>query len=91
LEKKRIDTRRVVYKKIHGHRPGDFFPEKLICERVELIREKKEDVLLDELAEVLSGEEKKNEFVVLDTELDMDIAEVEEDMQAFTDIKGVMV
>ncbi len=45
-----------------------FFPEKLVCERVELIQEKKEDVLLDELAEKLSGEEKKNEFMVLDTE-----------------------
>ena len=27
-----------------------FFPEKLICERVEMILTKKEDVLLDELA-----------------------------------------
>ncbi len=45
-----------------------FFPEKLVCERVELIQEKKEDVLLDELAAKLSGEEQKNEFVVMDTE-----------------------
>ena len=44
-----------------------FFPEKLVCERVELIQEKKEDVLLDELAAKLSVEE-KNEFVVMDTE-----------------------
>ena len=45
-----------------------FFPEKLVCERVELIISKKEDVLLDELAKTLSGEESKNEFIVLNTE-----------------------
>ena len=45
-----------------------FFPEKLVCERVELIISKKEDVLLDELAKELSHEENKNEFVVLNTE-----------------------
>ena len=45
-----------------------FFPEKLVCERVELIISKKEDVLLDELAKTLSSEESKNEFVILNTE-----------------------
>ena len=45
-----------------------FFPEKLVCERIELILTKKEDVLLDELAKEISGEESKNEFVVLNTE-----------------------
>ena len=45
-----------------------FFPEKLVCERVELIISKKEDVLLDELAKEISGEESKNEFVILNTE-----------------------
>lgn len=45
-----------------------FFPEKLVCERIEMIQSMKEDVLLDELAKKLSGEEQKNEFVVLDTE-----------------------
>ena len=45
-----------------------FFPEKLVCERVELIISKKEDVLLDELAKTISREENKNEFVVLNTE-----------------------
>ena len=45
-----------------------FFPEKLVCERVELIISKKEDVLLDELAKTLSSEENKNEFVILNTE-----------------------
>lgn len=45
-----------------------FFPEKLICERVEIIQSKKEDILLDELAKEFSGEEKKNEFIILNTE-----------------------
>ena len=44
-----------------------FFPEKLVCERVETIQSMKEEVLLDELADKLSGEEKKNEFIVLNT------------------------
>ena len=44
-----------------------FFPEKLVSERVELIISKKEDILLDELAKEISGEESKNEFIVLDT------------------------
>ena len=39
-----------------------------VCERVEMILSKKEDILLDELAKKLSGEEKKNEFVILNTE-----------------------
>lgn len=45
-----------------------FFPEKLICERIQTIQTKKEDILLDELAEELCGEEKKNEFILLSTE-----------------------
>ena len=45
-----------------------FFPEKLVCERIERIQSMKEDVLLDELAKHFSGEEKKNEFLVLQTE-----------------------
>lgn len=44
-----------------------FFPEDAICERVELILSKKEDVLLDELAEKISGDEKKNDFLVVRT------------------------
>ena len=44
-----------------------FFPEELICERIQLIQSMKEDVLLDELASKLSGEEKRKEFIVLDT------------------------
>ena len=45
-----------------------FFPEALICQRVETILTKKEDVLLDELAKELSGEAKKNGFLILQTE-----------------------
>lgn len=45
-----------------------FFPEKLVCERIERIQSMKEDVFLDELAKQFSGEEKKNEFLVLQTE-----------------------
>ncbi|MBP3572242.1 MAG: DUF4004 family protein [Clostridia bacterium] len=45
-----------------------FFPEALICQRVELILGKKEDVLLDELARELSGEAQKDVFLILQTE-----------------------
>ena len=44
-----------------------FFPKDLIFERVELILAKKEDVLLDELAEKISGEEKANAKIVIET------------------------
>ncbi|MBQ8610996.1 MAG: DUF4004 family protein [Oscillospiraceae bacterium] len=44
-----------------------FFPQKLVCERVETILSMKEDVLLDELAQQLSGEEKKQETMMLVT------------------------
>ena len=44
-----------------------FFPEALICGRVETILAKKEDVLLDELAQELSGEAQKDEYIILQT------------------------
>ncbi|MBQ8830937.1 MAG: DUF4004 family protein [Oscillospiraceae bacterium] len=44
-----------------------FFPKDLIFERVELILGKREDVLLDELAQELSGEEESNAKIVIDT------------------------
>lgn len=44
-----------------------FFPEKLINERIELIKSMKDDVSLDELANRLSGEELKNEFLIFKT------------------------
>lgn len=45
-----------------------FFPEVLICERIETILAKKDDVLLDELARELSGEAQNDEFLILQTE-----------------------
>ena len=44
-----------------------FFPEKLVCERIEKIQSMKDEVLLDDLAEKLSGEENKNEFLLVGT------------------------
>ena len=44
-----------------------FFPEELICERMELILSTKEDTLLDELAAKLTGEELNNRSVVIET------------------------
>lgn len=44
-----------------------FFPEALICGRVETILEKREEVLLDELAQELSGEAQRDEYVILQT------------------------
>ena len=61
-----------------------FFPEKLVCERVELIIDKKEDVLLDELAKELSCEESKNEFIVLNTEFG-------EKSFRLCDVKGISI
>ena len=44
-----------------------FFPADLIFERVELILAKKEDILRDELAEKIFGEEETNAKIVIDT------------------------
>lgn len=44
-----------------------FFPEELICERMERILSTKEDTLLDELARTLSGEEQGNRTVTIET------------------------
>lgn len=44
-----------------------FFPEALIRERVERILETKNEVLLDELAGKLSGEDRQNAFLIIDT------------------------
>ena len=45
-----------------------FFPERLICERVDMILAKKEDVLLDELAKELHGVAQADEYLILHTE-----------------------
>ena len=44
-----------------------FFPRELICERVELIKEQKDDVSLDELAERLSYRTMKSATLTLET------------------------
>ena len=44
-----------------------FFPEKLVCERMELILTTKEDTLLDELAAKLSGEAGNDGVIVIET------------------------
>lgn len=44
-----------------------FFPESLICERVERILSTKEDILLDELAAKLSGEDQNNKALIIET------------------------
>lgn len=42
-----------------------FFPERIICERIELIQGLKEDVLLDELAKKLNAKEKAEASITL--------------------------
>ena len=44
-----------------------FFPKDLIFERVELILSNKEDILLDKLAEKISGDEKADAKLVINT------------------------
>lgn len=44
-----------------------FFPEDLICERVELILSTKDDVLLDELAARLTGEKRNIGSIAVET------------------------
>lgn len=44
-----------------------FFPKDLIFKRVELILSNKEDILLDELAKKISGDEENNAKIVIDT------------------------
>ena len=44
-----------------------FFPEDLVCERMELILSAKDDVLLDELAERITGESNTEPSLTLET------------------------
>lgn len=44
-----------------------FFPEKLICERVEIILGKKDSTSLEELAMQFSGAQKEESFLIVDT------------------------
>lgn len=45
-----------------------FFPERLICERIELIQSKKDEASLDELACELCGIDESNDVLILSTE-----------------------
>ena len=45
-----------------------FFPERLICERIELIQAKKDEASLDELADELCGSDESNDVLLLSTE-----------------------
>ena len=44
-----------------------FFPEKKICERIELILSKKDDVSLNELAKSIKGHENENNVLMIST------------------------
>jgi DNA-binding transcriptional MerR regulator len=44
-----------------------FFPRKLICERMELIKKQKDDVSLEELSKLFSKESKKTASIIIDT------------------------
>lgn len=59
-----------------------FFPKDLIIERVELILSKKENILLDELAEKIFGEEESNAKIVIETVFGEKIFRIK-------DIKGI--
>lgn len=44
-----------------------FFPEKLVCKRIETIQSMKDEILLDELAKKLSGEDDGGEMLTVVT------------------------
>ncbi len=44
-----------------------FFPEKLICERIEMIKNQKDDLSLDELSKMLNTETEKKSALIIDT------------------------
>ena len=44
-----------------------FFPRKLICERIEIIKKQKDDVSLKELAKLFSRESQRSAAVIIDT------------------------
>ena len=46
-----------------------FFPEKLVCQRVELIQSQKDDLSLDELASQLNQEDEKKAIMIVKTAL----------------------
>ena len=64
-----------------------FFPEDLICERMERIMATKEDVLLDELAAAFSGEEKNDQSIMVETAYGKHVYKVS-DIRKITFIRG---
>lgn len=44
-----------------------FFPRKLICERMDIIKKQKDDVSLEELSKLFSSESQKNAAIIIDT------------------------
>ena len=50
---------------VTGHET--FFPRKLICERIEIIKKQKDDVSLKELAKLFSRESQRSAAVIIDT------------------------
>lgn len=54
MEAKRLDSGGVVYTKINFYRAGDVFPKERILERVDRIQKMKENLSLDEMAEMFS-------------------------------------
>ena len=67
MEAERIDSGGVVFKEGHGDRSGDFFPKDLICERVELIQNQKDDFSLDELSKQFHKESEAKAVLTVKT------------------------
>ena len=44
-----------------------FFPEKLVCERIELIKNQKDELSLDELSKKFNNETEKKSALIIDT------------------------
>ncbi len=65
-----------------------FFPAALVCQRVELILNQKEDVLLDELADKLNEEEKSNTSIVLQTVFGNKNIQVKDIKRIYFDVNG---
>ena len=61
-----------------------FFPKKLICDRVELILNQKEDFSLDDLSKQFNEEAEEKSFLILNTVFG-------EKRFNFSDIKGVFI
>ena len=65
-----------------------YFPAYLVCQRVELIIDQKEDVLLDDLASKLNEEEKRNTSITLHTVFGEKNIRIEDVKSIFLDENG---